>query len=102
MNLSRLRQMNMSEIAHRTREQLRQRVDRIRSRTTHHVADHELDELIQRNGSLKSYLLEGPAGRFYASIQNRKRTREFFREQYPEWFEDSVQQAEALREHRVT
>jgi hypothetical protein len=94
--------MNMSEIAHRTRERLRQNIDRFRARNAGHNVDLELDDLLIRtSGSLKSYFLEGPAGRFYASIQNRKRTREFFQERYPDWLARTLQDARALCEHRV-
>src|SRR5215470_16801200 len=102
MKLSRLGQMNMTEIAHRTRERIRRNIDRIRFRNGRRTVDHELDDLIRRNGSLKKYFLQGPSRRFYASIQNRERTQEFCRDLHPDWLESTLREARTLREHRVS
>src|SRR5438094_144668 len=64
--LSRLREMSYTEVAHRLREQCRKEVDRIRFKTGVHDRDVEIS-------SLKTWLQNGPARRFYASTRERKR-----------------------------
>src|SRR5262249_11796676 len=65
--------------------------------------DPELDALIERSASsLKSYLRDGPARRFYASTQDRERTAGFIEQRYPEWLERTIAQAGVLCEHWVT
>src|SRR5262249_44825392 len=102
MKLSRLGQMNMSEIAHRTREGIRRNIDRVRFRTGRSDVDNELDDLIRRAGSLKKYFLEGPSSCFYASVQNRKRTQQFFRDLYPDWLESIRGEPHTICEPRVS
>ena len=104
MNVSRLRQMSAAEVAHRIREQFRRHADRVRFRGQLQVDDDpELDALIERSASsLKSYLRNGPASRFYVSTQDRERTAGFIEQRYPEWLERTIAKAGVLCEHWVT
>jgi hypothetical protein len=103
MDLTRLRQMSRSEIAHRLREQFRRKTDKLRFNAQFRLdQDTELDELIQRHGcSLKTYFLHGPGRRFYASTQDREGTADLFNQQYPEWCGRAIEQAVLLCEHRI-
>jgi len=92
--LSRLREMSYTEVAHRLREQCRKEVDRIRFKTGVHDRDVEIS-------SLKTWLQNGPARRFYASTRERQRVIQLVSERFPEWFDRSIQDAECLLEHRL-
>src|SRR5262245_43897637 len=103
MKLNRLRQMSVSEIAHRLREQFRRETDKLRYCAGSRLdKDDELDQLIQCHGSsIKTYFLQGPARRFYASVQDREATADFVRRRYPQWLDRAIQEATRLCEHRV-
>jgi hypothetical protein len=93
--------MSGNEMKHRLREKLRLEADRIRWRCGISENDVELESLIDSNGSsLKTYLRQGPARRFYSSTQDRQKTSQFVMEHFPEWFDRAVQQGMRLREHR--
>src|SRR5262249_35246738 len=63
--------------------------------------DIEFENLINSyDSSLKGYLREGPARRFYSSTQDRYKTAQFVMEHFPEWFDRAVQEGIRLREHR--
>ena len=101
--IKRLHGMSAPEIAHRVRERFRRGADKLRfygwSQTG---GDLELDDLIQRHGaSLRTYFLNGPARRFYPSLQNRQGTVDFFMQRYPEWLDRTMQEAVGLCERRV-
>ena len=104
MNVTRLGQMSVAEIAHRIREQFRRHADKVQFRAQlQRDYDPELEVLIQRNASsLKSYLRSGPARRFYASTRDRERTATFIEQRYPEWIDRAIAKADVLCEHRVT
>jgi hypothetical protein len=98
--LTKLKTMTTDELAHRLRERLRREADRVRFQL-HMGRDREFAALIERHGSLKNYLLLGPARRFYASTQEREGLCGFIDRRYPEWLERTVQEAGRLCEHRV-
>jgi hypothetical protein len=101
--LKRLQAMSGAEIAHRMREQFRRETDRLRYRGRFRMDhDRDLDALIQRHGSLKTYFLNGPARRFYASTEDRDIALNFITQQFPEWFDRTMEEAAALCEHRVS
>jgi hypothetical protein len=104
MNVSRLRHMSAAEVAHRIREQFRRHADKVRFRAQLQVDDDpELEGLIEGNASsLKSYLRNGPARRFYTSTQDRERTASFIEHRYPEWLDRTIAKAGVLCEHRVS
>ena len=81
----------------------RRNADRLRFRSPHQLDDDpELDELISRHGSsVKTYFMHGPAGRFYESTHDRDGMIRCFSSQFPEWLDRAMQQAAAMREHRV-
>jgi hypothetical protein len=81
--LNRLRGMTTDEMRHRLRERIRCEVDRLRCMLPP-APDRELANLINRHGSLKSYLQHGPARRFYPSTQDREGTADFVARRYPE------------------
>jgi hypothetical protein len=101
--LKKLSSMSQAEIMHRFREQIRRESDRLRLRAGIGINDDpELDALTERHGaSLKTYLLHGPARRFYAATQNREHTVEFITERYPQWLERAIHEADLLCQHRI-
>src|SRR4051812_10533868 len=101
--LKKLQRMSRAEMAHRLREQFRQRADRLRFRSRIAVDDDpELDELIVRHASsLKDYLLQQAAPRFYSSTQDRKAIAAIFMERRPEWLDRAIEQADGICGHRT-
>lgn len=104
MNFNRLREMSAQEIAHRMRERFRHNADRVRIRSGADAdSDPELDALIAKHGaSLKEYLRQGPAKRFYPSTHDTESIGRFIALQFPEWFDNAVSVADNLRSHRLT
>src|SRR5438477_190915 len=104
MKLSRLRQMSSSEMAHRLREQIRREADRMRFRSQFQInEDHELDDLIARHdSSLKTYITQGPARRFYASTEDREATFTFIKRHHTLWLDRAIEEADRICEHRVS
>jgi hypothetical protein len=98
--LTKMRQMTADELKHRLRERVRREADRLRFHlnVSH---DREFAALIERHGSLKSYLVHGPAKRFYASAQDREGMCAFIEQHFPEWLDGTIEQAGRLCEHRV-
>src|SRR6266700_928490 len=90
--LNRLKEMSRNEIAHRVREIVRREVDRARFRTGIGLnEDPELDLVIAAHqSSIKRYLSEGPARRFYSSTQDRERTAQFVADHFPEWIDQAI------------
>ncbi len=101
--LKKLRAMSLAEIAHRVRERGRREADRFQMRAGFRIDDDpELDALIERHSSsLKSYFVHGPARRFYTSTHDRESVAEFIGDQYPEWFDRTIQEAALLCGHYV-
>jgi hypothetical protein len=103
MNLERLQRISLCELAHRCRERLRRNADRIRLRTGVAVdEDHQLDTLIAQQGaSLKSYLQQVAAPRFYPSTRDPDGLSDFIGKQFPDWFDNTLNDAVLLCSHRV-
>src|SRR6516165_6372327 len=104
MNLERLRQMSIHELAFRARERFRQNADRIRLRSGVGCdEDRELDALIVNHGSsLKSYLQHDAAPRFYPSTKEPGGISQFIARQCPDWFDRTLSDALCLSSHRVS
>jgi hypothetical protein len=104
MKFEKLRRLSKEEIAHRLRERVRRAADWVRfSAGMAGDVDPELDALIARHGSsLKTYLHEGPATRFYISASERERTAELFARQFPEWWENAIEFADDVCSHRIS
>jgi hypothetical protein len=102
MDFTKLCRMSGNELAHRLWEQGRRKVDYLRYRAGVQLReDRQLDGLVEKYGSIKSYLQRAASRRFYVSTQARERTRLFITEHVPEWLERSVRDAAVLCEHRV-
>jgi hypothetical protein len=103
MNLERLQQISLNELAYRLRERFRRNADRIRLRSGVFVdEDRELEMLIVRHrSSLKSYLQNAAAPRFYPGIKDPEGTSQFIARQFPAWFDRAVSDAHLLCSHRV-
>src|SRR5688572_17307588 len=96
--LKKLRLMKGDEILYRVRERYRRETDRVRFHLDLGInSDREFDTLLQRYGfSVKNYLNFGPAGRFYVSTQNRETVSDLIREEYPDWLERIVADADYI------
>ena len=92
MSLRRLRQMSIEEIAHRLRETFRRSTDLMRFRSGVRIEeDPELDALVARcSSSLKDYLRNEVAPRFYPSTQNREGITNFIKKECPDWFDRAL------------
>ncbi len=100
--LHRLRKMSTAEVFHRLREQWRKETDRLRFYREGVRDEAGLDCLLEPyGGSLKRYLLEGASPRFYPSIQDADETARFVIEQFPEWIDQTIDEAGRLSEHRL-
>jgi hypothetical protein len=100
--LNRLREMSNAEVMHRLRERWRQRTDRARWYCGTSERDAELDNLIRsHDSSIKTYLRQGPARRFYSSTQDREKTAQFVVEHFPEWLDRTIREGMRLSEHRL-
>jgi Heparinase II/III-like protein/Heparinase II/III N-terminus len=95
--------MSVRELAFRVRERFRRNVDRQRLRYGVGIGeDRELDALIVANGaSLRSYLHDVVAPRFYPSTQDPDDVSQFIARRFPDWFDRAVSQADLLCRHRV-
>ena len=104
MNLERLRQMSVHELAYRARERFRQHADRMRLRCgIGRDEDSQLDALIVSHGSsLKSYLQNGVAPRFYPSTRDLEDVSQFIAGHFPEWFDRTLSDGHLLCSHRVS
>jgi hypothetical protein len=100
--LNRLRGMSNAEVGHRLRERWRQQVDRMRFCCGAGQGDPEFDGLIRRHdSSVRLYLNQGPARRFYSSTQSRDKVAEFVSGRFPEWLDRALQESIRLSAHRV-
>src|SRR5260370_29328871 len=101
--LNRLREMSGNEMAHRLREKVRQEADRARFHSGIGLNDDPgVDALINRHSlSIKTYLRQGPARRFYSSTQEREKTAQFVIEHFPEWLDRAIREGMRLSEHRL-
>src|SRR5262249_1049492 len=99
----RLQQMSKDEIAHRLREGFRRKADLVRLRSGVRInEDPELDALVARCGSsLKDYLRDDVAPRFYPSTQNREEITTFIKKECPDWFDRALGDGGLLCEHRI-
>jgi hypothetical protein len=95
--------MSKNEVVHRAREVLRRETDRVRLGLGIGLnEDCELDRLIApHQSSIKCYLSEGPARRFYSSTQDRESTTQFVIEHFPEWLDRAIQEGIRLSERRL-
>src|SRR5437016_1264931 len=95
--LNRFCEMSNHEIMHRVRERWRQQTDRLRCYCRMDQADAEMGDLIRRHdSSLKAYLRDVPARRFYSSTHDEQQTREFVVSHFPEWLDGAIQEAMRL------
>ena len=103
MSLRRLRQMSIEEIAHRLRERFRCSADLMRLRSGVRIDDDpEFDALVARCGStLKDYLRNEVAPRFYPSTQDREGITSFIKKECPDWFDRALGDGGLLCEHRI-
>src|SRR5262249_32726146 len=100
--LHRLRQMSHAELAHRLRERWRKETDRLRFYRGARGEACEFDSLTEpHGGSLKQYFLERVSFRFYPSVHDKDETLSLIREQFPEWVDRAIREAERLCEHRL-
>jgi hypothetical protein len=94
--------MSPNELAHRLREQLRRATDRARFHAGRiDESDAELDGLITKYGSVRTYLQDGPAKRFYASTSDREGIVGLIEQQFPDWWENTIRDADAICGHRI-
>jgi Heparinase II/III-like protein/Heparinase II/III N-terminus len=100
--LNRLREMSGAEIGHRLRERWRQQADRVRCYCRVDHADSEMGDLIRRHhSSLKQYMREVAARRFYPSILDAGQAQQFLATRFPERLADTIGKAMRLVEHRL-
>ena len=92
--LSRLGAMKPHELAHRARAKLYSEVDRIRSGIG--AGDPTADVVMP----FKSYLAGTPADHFYWS--HRENLRPFIQQNFPQWIDRAVEEAERLCRHEIT
>src|SRR5262245_61454272 len=94
--LKKLRLMKGDEILFRLRERYRRETDRVKFHLDLGInSDREFDALLDRYGfSVKNYLNYGPAGRFYVSTQNRDSLSDLIREEFRDWFDRTVTEAD--------
>src|SRR5687768_13218467 len=96
-----LRAMQRDEVVHRLRERVYREADRIRHYTGFGDNDPEFERLVAGHGSLKQYLRQGPARRFYASTQNRDEVSTLFEHHFPAWCDRALTEADRLCSHRI-
>jgi hypothetical protein len=103
--LNRLREMPAEEIAYRIREKLRTETDRIRWLSgMGPEQDGGFGRLFEAGGfSVLSWLMHGPAKRFYGSVSLEQRgpVRDFVFRYRPEWLDRSVRQCQSLLAHEL-
>jgi hypothetical protein len=90
--LKRLSAMKPRELAHRVREKLYSEVDRIGAGSVSNTSTVVAD--------FKTYVAGAPASRFYCGY--RESLRPFVADNFPQWIEQAVDEADRLCRHEIT
>ncbi|MBI2816615.1 MAG: alginate lyase family protein [Acidobacteria bacterium] len=103
--LNRLCAMSAAELSYRAGEKVRAESDRMRCRLRSPVEtyDRVRGGLRLSQASIKKYLQQGPADRFYfpGTFAHRGTLRSLVESRFPEWKRKAVEQADRLCDHRV-
>jgi hypothetical protein len=93
--LSRLRSMPRDEISYRVRERVRLETERFRSALQVASSARRIE------GDCLPRLQRAFAGRFYPSAADRDSLRSYVRNEFPDWLDRAVDEADRLCEHRL-